>query len=265
MHSAIYEGFVLHHRLGPKRHRFRYRLFMLYLDLAELDDVFRGRWFWSTRRAALARFRRADHFGDAARPLDVCVRDLVEAKTGQRPLGPIRLLTHLRYFGYVMNPVCFYFCFAQSGDRLEAIVADVSNTPWNERHQYVLTPKAETAGQALVQQFAKSFHVSPFMPMQQEYHWSFTQPGQALSVTMRNLERGESRFHAVLKLKRKSITSFVLARLLLSYPLLTVQVIGGIYLQAFRLWLKKTPYFEHPRHRQHPLAPETLAQEVQHG
>ena len=129
MHSAIYHGSLRHRRFAPRPHVFGYPLFMVYLDLAELDTVFKGHWLWSTRRAAPARFVRADHLGDPAQPLDQAVRDLVESRGGQRPLGPIRLLTHLRYFGYAFNPVSFYYCFDAAGERVECIVAEVNNTP----------------------------------------------------------------------------------------------------------------------------------------
>jgi len=130
MHSALYLGSLEHRRHAPRAHAFRYRLFMAYLDLDEIDVVFRGRWCWSTTRAALARFDRRHYLGDPGVPLDESVRALVTERTGRRPEGPIRLLTHLAYFGYVFNPVSFYYCFAADGRRLEAVVAEVTNTPW---------------------------------------------------------------------------------------------------------------------------------------
>ncbi|MCA9295145.1 MAG: DUF1365 domain-containing protein, partial [Phycisphaerales bacterium] len=165
MKSCMYEGWVRHRRRSTPEHAFRYRMFMMWLDLGELDDVFRGRWLWSTRRPALAWFRRADYLGDPARPLDEAVRDLVQDRTGRRPVGPIRLLTHLRYFGYIMNPVSFYYCWSEDESRVETIVADVTNTPWNERHAYVLDG-GMNSGDLQHQRFRfnKEFHVSPFMP-----------------------------------------------------------------------------------------------------
>ena len=124
MHSCLYEGIVRHRRFGPPAHAFRNSLFLLYLDLDEIDDVFRGRCLWSSSRSAIARFRRADHLGPASEPLDQCVRNLVQLRAGFRPSGAVRLLTHLRYFGYLMNPVSFYFCYDRSGQSVEAVVAE---------------------------------------------------------------------------------------------------------------------------------------------
>ena len=115
MNSRIYNGWVEHRRAAPHENRFRYRLFMLYLDLAELPALFDGTPFWSARKPALAWFKRSDYLGPAELPLDEAVRSLVTQKTGRRPQGPIRLLTHLRYFGASMNPVSFYYCFNAAG------------------------------------------------------------------------------------------------------------------------------------------------------
>jgi DUF1365 family protein len=221
---------------------------MLYLDLDELDEVFRGRWLWSARRPALAWFRRADHLGDPDVPLDVAVRDLVETRTGRRPEGPIRLLTHPRYFGYVMNPVSFYYCFDADGERVETIVAEVHNTPWGEMHAYVLEAAAGE-GRRKRFRFDKTFHVSPFMGMDQQYDWRFVDPGSRLPVHMENWEGGRLLLDATVAMKRRPITGGGLARMLLRYPFMTGKVIAAIYFQAFRLWLKRCPFHPHPKHR----------------
>jgi DUF1365 family protein len=142
MHSCIFSGQVKHSRAVPVGHAFQYRVFMMYLDLEELPQVFRGRWFWSATRPALARFRRENYFGDADEPLEKSVRDLVMQRTGRRPTGPIRLLTNLSYFGYCFNPISIYYCFDARDTRVETIVAEVSNTPWGERHCYLLADSA---------------------------------------------------------------------------------------------------------------------------
>jgi len=181
LYSCLYVGHVRHRRFFPRRHEFRYNLFMVYLDLAELGHVFKSRWLWSARRPALAWFRRQDHFGDPNLPLDAYVRDLAEQQTGRRPEGPIRLLTHLRYFGYYMNPICVYYCFKPDGEALDFLVAEVSNTPWGEKVGYVLDVADQNSGNQRAE-FQKAMHVSPFMPMDLCYGWHSTPPGPHLAV-----------------------------------------------------------------------------------
>jgi len=249
MHSAIYKGTILHRRRVPVEHKFKYRLFMMYLDLEELPDVFSGsRWF-SVSRRALARFCREDHFGDRNLPLDQAVRDLVEQQSGRRPVGPVRLLTHLRYFGYVFNPVSFYYCFNKDDTEVEAMVAEVNNTPWGERHCYVLTREQE-CGYGKLKRYRprKQMHVSPFMPMDIEYDWRFTPPDDVLSVYMANSRKGTKLFDAALSLRRHEISPRALLNVLCAFPLMTVTVIAAIYWQALLLWLKRCPVFAHPKH-----------------
>jgi DUF1365 family protein len=247
MNSSIYFGRVRHRRTAPVEHAFSYRMFMLYLDLAELPRLFERRWFWSVRRPALARFRREDHFGDPAVPLEQSVRDLVAGETGQRPEGPIRLLTHLRYFGYVFNPVSFYYCFDADDTRVETIVAEVTNTPWGERHCYVLPQRMNTGRDGHGRYFpGKVMHVSPFMEMDVAYDWRFSAPGDLLTVHMENARKGDKIFDATLVLNRKEICAGSLARALAAYPLMTLKVMAAIHWQALKLWLKGAPVHDHP-------------------
>jgi uncharacterized protein len=247
MESCLYLGWARHRRRLPVAHSFRMPLFMVYLDLAEIDRVFRGRWLWSARRPALARFKRSDHLGDASVPLDTAVRDLVEQRTGARPGGAIRLLTHLRYFGYVFNPVSIYYCFDRHDTRVEAIVADVTNTPWGERHQYVMSVPVHT-GRSTRHRLAKRFHVSPFLPMDTDYDWRFSDPGDRLTVHMVSSRNRTTMLDATLALRRTAISGAALASVLVAFPLMTVRVIVGIYWQALRLRLKGAPFYAHPRH-----------------
>jgi DUF1365 family protein len=248
--SCIYEGVVRHRRFHPVPHAFRYPLFMMYLDLDELPALFEGRWLWSTTGPALARFCRADYLGRPDLDLADAVREEVTRLTGRRPTGPIRMLTHLRYFGYVMNPVTFYYCFDAADECVEAIVAEITNTPWGERHTYALTGADEGRGPCgTPHRFAKAFHVSPFMPMEQEYEWAFAEPHAHLRVHMTNRVDGDCVFDATLALRRREISGAALAGALARYPWMTARVAAGIYWQALRLRLKRVPYHERPRRR----------------
>ncbi|MDQ3205697.1 MAG: DUF1365 domain-containing protein [Pseudomonadota bacterium] len=248
--SAVYEGLVRHRRRLPHPHDFSYRIAQLYLDLDETDGVFQQRALWSSRRRAVAEFRRSDYLGPADLPLSEAVRACVFERIGRRPAGPIRLLTHLRYFGFVFNPVSFYYCFQPGGsgvDELDCIVAEITNTPWGERHAYVLPVEtAQRHGRALHWSFPKTFHVSPFMPMDRDYVWRFTVPGEDLHVHMDVLHEGCSHFDATLTLVRRPLDGAALARVLWRYPLMTLRVVAAIHWQALRLWLKRNPVHDHP-------------------
>ena len=181
--SCLYDGWVRHRRFMGVEHELRTHYFTAYLDLDELPELFDHSRLWSARGRAIAVFRREDHLGDSPRSLADEVRQLVGARSGRAPAGPIRLLTNLRYFGHCFNPVSFYYCFAADGERVEAVVAEVTNTPWGERHAYVLEPAADRPpGAVLRGHFAKEFHVSPFMGMDHTYSWSMTEPGEQLVV-----------------------------------------------------------------------------------
>lgn len=255
MQSALYTGRLEHRRHEPVPHAFSYGMTLCWLDLAELDEVFRRRWFWSVRRPAPVRFRRADYLGDPGVPLDTAVRDRVARETGRRPAGPIRMLAQLRSFGLCFNPVSFYYCYDADDARIEAIVAEITNTPWNERHAYVLRPPADPApGRSLLRfALAKDFHVSPFMPMDIDYDWRFTPPGATLGVHMVNRHAGRRVFDAVLTLRRQEITGASLAAALMRQPCGSLAALLRIYWQALRLWSKRTPFHAHPANR----APET--------
>jgi DUF1365 family protein len=245
--SAVYEGTIRHRRSEPAEHEFSYRLFLMYLDLGELPGVLDPYPLWSARRAALARFRRGDFMGDPGRPLGECARDAVEAETGARPAGPVRLLAGLRYLGHSFNPVSFYYCFDSAGERVEAVVADVENIPWGERHAYVLA-RGDREGPVLSGELDKALHVSPLMGMDQTYAFRASEPGKRLAVHIESRPGGHGgkSFDATLSLRRRELSQPLLARLLARYPAMSLQVVAKIYTQSLRLKLKGARYFPHP-------------------
>ncbi|WP_444944185.1 DUF1365 domain-containing protein [Microbulbifer sp. ZKSA006] len=252
MESAIYTGWLEHRRFAPRPHQFRYQVFMMYVDLAEVEAICQLSPAWSCRRWALARFCRSDFFGDQSLSLDRAVRQRVEAVAGERPAGPIRLLANWRYFGYSMNPISIYYCFDTEGQDVEWLLLDVHNTPWKERHGYVLDCRSNSKLQKAT--FVKTLHVSPFMPMAQGYRWRGTKPGEKLTAYLQNfdsnmVDSGDIRpiFDATLSLRRSEISGRSLNTILIQYPVMTVKVITAIYWQALKLWLKGIPVFAHPR------------------
>lgn len=245
MNSALLEGQVEHRRLGERPHAFRYRIHLALIDLDELEEVFRDRWFWSIEKFNWISFRRRDYLGAPETPLAEAVRDRVAENLGRRPLGQVQLLTQLRTWGYLFNPVSFYFCFDTQGD-LDAIVAEITNTPWGERHAYVL----DAAGKnELVFRFDKDFHVSPFFDMDQVYEWRFCIDTSGVGVSMTNFERGQPVFYADLALRRRSINRRSLATALVRYPLQPLRMHLAIYWHAARLFVKRVTFFTHPDKR----------------
>lgn len=241
--SALYAGTIRHRRLAVRRDGFAYPLALTYLDLDELPRLLGGRLVKS--RPGLTRFRRADYLGDPAVPLADAVRALVAQRTGRpAPGGPIRVLTQLRSLGMSFNPVSFYYLFDHD-ERVQAIVAEVTNTPWGERHAYVL-PRAPADAQ-LGGEFAKELHVSPFMGMDQCYEWSATEPGPALRVRIASSQDGRRVFEADLAMRRKPLTRRTLAGAVARHPAATLRMLALIYAHALRLKLKGVPIHPHPR------------------
>ena len=270
--SCIYEGTIRHRRRDP-RHSFEHPIALFYLDLDELPQLLGGRLL--ARRPGLLRFRRRDYLGPDSLPLDVSVRDTIQAATGSWPTGPIRLLTQLRSFGHCFNPVSFYYCFERAGERVDALVAEVTNTPWGERHAYVLRPTDEPVGGSslpsapvLSQEFDKALHVSPFMAMDHRYVVRAETPGERLTVHIESrrldasaheptpgrrpptfeaaLGRRPPAFDATLALRRTPLNPRTAGRLTRRYPFACARVLGLIYGHAIALKLAGATVYPHP-------------------
>lgn len=224
--SALYQGTVRHRRFAEHRRDFEHGVAMAYIDLDELPTLLGGQLV--RNGPGLVRFRRSDYFGEG--DLATAVRERVEAETGIRVDGPVRVLTHLRTFGHCFNPVSFYYCFDRD-ERVQALLAEVTNTPWGERHAYVLT-RGDREGRVLAGESDKQLHVSPFFGMDQRYAWRVAEPAETLSVHIENNEAGSKAFDATLSLERTELTPGAMRKALRRYPAATLRVQALIYAHA---------------------------------
>ncbi|MEL7498188.1 MAG: DUF1365 domain-containing protein [Planctomycetota bacterium] len=279
--SAIYEGTVRHRRNLPKIHQFDFQFFMLLLDLDEISSIFKNSWFWSTRKWCLCRFNEAEHV-KKYRELSTSgtpnqLRDRVEIAVREmgveQPIGSIRVLTQLSYFGFAMNPVSFYYCYSPDGSQMVAVLAEVNNTPWGEQHLY-LVPATEAKPSKTIRSgdIDKVFHVSPFMNQEMQYRMAFTAPDSSLAVKIENHLTSDHELaqspespgkimDVTLSLKRKPWSLQRLNWLLLKYPAISFRVFAGIYWNALLLYLKKIPFVPHPNKTKSSAHSETEIEE----
>lgn len=244
-HSHFYEGNVSHCRLEPKVHSFKYSFFWTAIDLDEMQQVFNKHPLWSLERWNVSSFRRKDHLGDPSKPLVQCVKEMIEKTFGYKPVGSVQLITHMAYLGFRFNPVSFYIVRDESG-KIEFIVAEINNTPWGEQFCYIIDARNQTS-ESIISKMKKQFHISPFFSMDIDYKWEFTFTDDQLVIQMENWEYGKKVFSVLMHAKQREMNKKSMTMVLIKYPLMTLQVIWGIYWQAFRLWLKKIPVYYHPK------------------
>jgi DUF1365 family protein len=248
--ALLCNGVLSHARRLPTQHKFRYRVFMLCVDLDQLEQTISSNRWISRERFNLLSYRREDFAGDPKQPLSEHIRQRVEQECGERPAGPVRLLANFACLGYSLNPIAIYWCHDING-KLTHMVGSVTSTPWGQRQDYVFKVPENTDGRFELRN-NKQMHVSPFMNMDMQYHWKISyQPdkatGQAgISVSIETIEKGQSVFTAALALTPQPLTSRSLFKALLRHPMMTGQVLVGIYWQALRLWRKHIPYIAHP-------------------
>lgn len=240
--SRIGFGEVLHRRNRPLNHEFSYRVFMPFLDLSELEQLFRKRWFWSVNRSNVAAFHRQDFLGETSRNLSDVVWEQVEREIGPQARGRVMLAANLRYWGYSFNPISMYLC-ADDEDQFVALLADVTNTPWGDSRQYVV-PLID--GSCSGHCSPKVLHVSPFNRMEQHYRWQVRCTAEELFVGITNVEDDRALSFASIRLQLRAVSALSLSRALLRFPFMTGRVILAIYWQALHLRLKGMAYVPPP-------------------
>jgi DUF1365 family protein len=254
-------GWVSHRRFSPIMHGFKYKVMMLYLDLDEQSEVFSHSRLWSdTARWALAKFDREYYLGGnkqakntsktpTKKSIKDSVIDCINTQTGEDFKGSVRLLTNAKYFGFIVNPISVYYCFEHTpdGEKLVYSVLEVTNTPWNEKVQYVIKVEGERKHSAV---FEKAMHVSPFNDSNMDYHWFSCTPKDTINIHLSNVKHSSEDkkpfFDATLKLNAHPINQSQLNNVLLAYPFMTLKVMGAIYWQAMRLLAKRLPFVSHP-------------------
>lgn len=237
MDSALYIGKVFHQRFQPKHHSFDYRIFLFWLNLDELESLDSSVRGFSCRPWSVVRFKREDYFGDRTKSLKYSVIERM-SELANKPLnGKVFMLGQVRIFGLYFSPVNFFYLQGEDGS-FSHMLAEVSNTPWNERHHYLVDLNNQ-------KDCEKAFHVSPFNPMDMQYHWKVAQPRQHLALAL-SCSKGEKHFEASINLRKQELNSTTLFRVLLSIPSMTIKTVVGIYWQAFKLFLKGVPFYGHP-------------------
>lgn len=254
--SQWLETRIRHRRFSPVEHQFSYVSGLFSVDLAEWHTLNRLSPLFSTRRFNWVTLRREDYFCPEQPDIETAVRDHVLEATGWRPDGPIELITHPRYLGQIFNPVSFYHCYEKgaspsAGHVPRVILAQITNTPWRERHTYCLEGGDIITGlhgwKTRRFTFAKAFHVSPFNPMDQDYDWLFSfRPGEC-RIHMNLRQDGRKVFDATMEVKRHTLNRKTFHRALRRFPLETVKVVAAIYWQALRLKLKGATFHDHPQ------------------
>ncbi|OCX54162.1 hypothetical protein BEL04_07805 [Mucilaginibacter sp. PPCGB 2223] len=258
LNSCLYRAKVMHKRLAPKVHSFHYEVFMFYLDLDELDVLHKRMKLMSRNRFNLFNFRDRDHLQlpagnpDASKNIRQHITDYLKIQGIDIGSGRIMLLTNLCTLGYQFNPVSFYFCYNEASEPVSSVV-EVCNT-FREMKPYFLGAETKN-GDSFKLNTGKYFYVSPFIDMDTSFDFDLDIPGEKLRIRIDDHDQAGNRFFiSTLSGTKVMLTDARLLQYFISFPLITLKVMGMIHWQAFRLWLKKMPF--HKKNEQMDLQRE---------
>jgi hypothetical protein len=237
--SGIYTGNVFHRRSVPKVHQFNYRIYLFWVKLKELDILTETVSGFSQNKSGISvvNFKREDYLGDAKIPLETAILKKMNTLSEVRVSGDVYMLGQIRTFGLYFSPVNFFYLRNAHG-KYTHMLAEVSNTPWNERHYYLVDLDKQS-------DCDKAFYVSPFNPMDMQYKWQVQQPAENIKLNL-SCYKQTKHFEAAINMQKQPLTSATLRKSLLSIPSMTVKTVAGIYWQAIKLFLKRVPIYTHP-------------------
>lgn len=238
MNSCLYDCRIIHHRKKPREHRFGYRVFMFYLDLDEIDELAEKLPWLSRNRQNVYAFNDADHLQEGAANVRDNVLNFLSNQGIGKEAGKIFLLTHLRTWGHIFNPVSFFFVDDKQGHPL-CLVAEVANT-FKEQKLY-LVPKENLQSGIYRDKQIKEFYISPFSDLDTNIHFNVKPPSQSLALSINESEDGQPFFFSSMEGTRRPLNQKSLVYYTLLFPLITFKIVAGIHWQALLLYLKRIP------------------------
>lgn len=242
LESGIYKGTVSHERVHPTQHKFDYLMYFFWLKLQEVERTQHATRYFSVNKKHVYQFKTSDYLQadnpQSAVELEEAVKRKMTTLGAPALAGDIYFMGQIRAFGVFFSPVNFYFHKNDKTHIFDWMLAEVSNTPWNERHYYLVNLNTQENSE-------KAFHVSPFNPMDMQYKWQVTQPNSTFNLALSCIKE-KRHFTASMAMKKLPLNSKHMRSLLIRMPSTTIRTVMGIYWQALRLFIKRTPIYNHP-------------------